>query len=50
MDKIIAIMVSIVAVIAIAVVVIFGGIAPAIETKGNTVETQVNGMSTSTLP
>lgn len=50
MDKIIAIMVSIVAVIAIAVVVIFGGIAPAVETKGNAVEAQINGLNTNTLP
>jgi hypothetical protein len=49
MDKIIAIIVSIIAVVALCVVVIFGGIAPTITQKGKAVETQINGMNTDSI-
>ena len=49
MDKIIAILVSIVAVVAIAAVVIFGGIAPAVDTKGDAVIADIQGLSTNTI-
>ena len=49
MDKLTAILLSLVAVLAIFAVVIFGGINPAVDTKGDAVITDITNSSTNTI-
>lgn len=49
MDHLISKLLTIVAVVAIVLVVIFQGISPVIEKKGNDVEQQINGASLTTI-
>lgn len=49
MDKIIALLVTIVAVVAVATVVIFGGINPAIDAKKDQVLQQMEGLPNNSI-
>lgn len=49
MDKIVALLVTITAVVLVAVVVVFGGISPSIESKADAVMTTVDGLPTSSI-